>query len=187
MSLAQLRIEANLLNIIKSDSFDDFTVISLRNEYMRQSDNQDAKSVRNFVYSQILRLSKWGLLAKNEPTDTGRAFYSKTSLFKQTELIPYGSVRGNQSNKKHDYIKRHKLTRSNIRHLKKKLNRYQVELLSSIGESEEYMRLFESRPELKEVLESKYLIAREQSSKILGKIKALKSVLSSIEGELHCN
>ena len=55
---------------------------------------------------------------------------------------------------------------------------YQVDLLSSIGESEEYLRLHQTYPQLKAKLEPHYLKSRDVSSKILGKIRAIESVLA---------
>jgi hypothetical protein len=65
-----------------------------------------------------------------------------------------------------------------IQQLEKRLKESEVDLLTSIGESEEYMRLYRSFPEMKTHLESQYLQARENSSKLLGQIKAIKSVLA---------
>jgi len=57
---------------------------------------------------------------------------------------------------------------------------YQVDLLSSIGESEEYLRLHQTYPQLKAKLEPHYLKSRDVSSKILGKIRAIESVLAGM-------
>ena len=65
-----------------------------------------------------------------------------------------------------------------IQQLKERLKQSEVDLLTSIGESEEYMRLYQSFPEMKADLESLYMLARENSSKLLGQVKAIKSVLA---------
>ena len=61
--------------------------------------------------------------------------------------------------------------------VEEQLKQYKVDLLASVGESEEYMRLYQTNPEFKTFLENEYHQAREQSSKLLGQIKALETVL----------
>lgn len=69
-------------------------------------------------------------------------------------------------------------TNTAVQQLENRLKESKVDLLTSIGESEEYMRLYQSFPEMKAYLESQYLQARENSSKLLGQIKSIKSVLA---------
>nr|SHO15915.1 Putative uncharacterized protein [Moritella viscosa]SHO19036.1 Putative uncharacterized protein [Moritella viscosa] len=62
--------------------------------------------------------------------------------------------------------------------LDERLQQCEIDLIKSIAESEEYMRLYESLPDLKEHLESNYLKSREYCSKLSGQIQAIKSVIS---------
>lgn len=65
-----------------------------------------------------------------------------------------------------------------INQLEERLKQSEIDLFTSIGESEEYMRLYQSFPDMKVHLESQYLQARETSSKLLGQIKAIKSAIT---------
>jgi len=67
---------------------------------------------------------------------------------------------------------------NSAKQLEESIKQYQVDLLSSIGESEEYMRLYVAFPKMKTHLETQYHQARERSSKLLGQIKAIKNILS---------
>lgn len=52
-------------------------------------------------------------------------------------------------------------------------------MLCALGEAEEYESLCKELPELSEEAQSLYSEARERSALLLGKIKALESLLSS--------
>jgi hypothetical protein len=51
-------------------------------------------------------------------------------------------------------------------------------MMAAIGESEEYIRLLNDYPEMKNILSESYHSSRDNSSKLLGKIKAIKTILS---------
>ena len=68
-----------------------------------------------------------------------------------------------------------------IQQLEEHLKQSEIDLLASIGESEEYMRLYQFFPDMKAHLESQYLQARETSSKLLGQIKAIKSAITHLQ------
>jgi hypothetical protein len=51
-------------------------------------------------------------------------------------------------------------------------------MMSAIGESEEYLRLLRAFPEIKNILSHNYELAKNNSSKLLGKIKAISATLS---------
>ena len=55
-------------------------------------------------------------------------------------------------------------------------------MMSAIGESEEYIQLLNQFPDMKPELSENYHLARNRSSKLLGQIKAIKTMLSLREG-----
>ena len=61
--------------------------------------------------------------------------------------------------------------------LSAKLNYYKSELLLSLGESEAYKEIYLELPDLAEELQPKYNLARENSTKLLGKIKAIEAII----------
>ena len=58
-----------------------------------------------------------------------------------------------------------------------KLNHYKMELLLNLGESEAYKELYTEFPELGNDIQPHYNKARDNNTRILGKIKAIECLL----------
>lgn len=167
-----MKICTRLHTILQDESFNNFRVSQLSDAYVAISPtNKDSVEVRKYVYRQILRLVKKGLLLKKGTKNSKRVTYQKSDLFHEASFITERKV-----NKPEVMIDAS--TNFAFQQLEKRLKESEVDLLTSIGESEEYMRLYKSFPEMKEHLESQYMLARENSSKLLGQIKAIKSVIT---------
>ena len=175
MSKASIKICPTLHTILQDESFNNFQVMSLRDAYLAVSTSSlTVSKTYNFIYQQVHRLVKKGLLDKNVDPLSKETTYQKTTNFFQANFIL-------QSAKKSEAVE---VTPTNseklntIKQLEERLKQSEIDLLTSIGESEEYMRLYQSFPEMKAHLESQYLLARETSSKLLGQIKAIKSAIT---------
>lgn len=174
MSKISIKINARLHTILQDENFDDFQVTQLRDAYLASSiANQNIIEVRKYIYRQILRLVKKGLLLK-KGANSKSTVYQKSALFFEANFIIQNTTDSRVS--KPEPITPG--TNIAIQRLEERLKQSEVDLLTSIGESEEYMRLYKSFPEMKVHLESQYLQSRENSSKLLGQIKAIKSVLA---------
>ncbi|MFT4927554.1 MAG: hypothetical protein ACI8WB_003665 [Phenylobacterium sp.] len=182
MTNQAIKLNSTIRDILVDETFDHFTVLQLRDSYVLKIDQPiELSAARSIVYQQILRLSDLGLLKKKVADNPRKSTYSKTEKFHQAQFItdtdnalptsPQKNIDAAKVGKPQDAIKA----------LKGKLNQYQVDLLSSIGESEEYMQLYKTLPDMKSHLEQKYHHARENSSKLLGQIKAVESVLSHFQ------
>jgi hypothetical protein len=68
-----------------------------------------------------------------------------------------------------------------IKTLNNQLTQYEVDFQSSIAEAEEYKRLFIIAPEMKTIIETHFLEARNQSNQLLGKITAVKNIIGNVE------
>ncbi|QFI36796.1 hypothetical protein FR932_02580 [Moritella marina ATCC 15381] len=164
MSKKALKVTPLIYSVLINDELDHFTVSQMRDAYLAKvCSGIDQNEARKIVYRQILRLQKLGMLSKQTSDNVKEHCYNKTELFYQVGL------RTNRANSKNDEKANNPL--------EERLRRCEVDLLTSIAESEEYMRLYESLPELKEHLECQYTKSRECSSKLLGQIKAIKSVM----------
>ena len=66
--------------------------------------------------------------------------------------------------------------------LKEELSRRKVELVASIGEAEEYQRLYKKFPALqhKYMVRTQYIESRDRSTKLLGQLRAVETVLADI-------
>lgn len=66
------------------------------------------------------------------------------------------------------------------RALQEELSQRRVELVASIGEAEEYQRLYNKYPALRSAVKEQYLESRERSTKLLGHLRAVESVITKI-------
>lgn len=64
--------------------------------------------------------------------------------------------------------------------LQEELSQRRVELVASIGEAEEYQRLYNKYPALRGSVKEQYLESRERSTKLLGQLRAVESVIAKI-------
>lgn len=169
--MMNIKIDVLLAKILEKEEFNRFSVVKLRDEYLHFSPaTLSSNEARRYVYKHILRLVKLGVLTKSGTKNSHKIIYKKTNLFNDANFI----AREEQLPQK-TFDK--PLPVSNQKKLETILKEYKVELMSTIGESEEYIRIFESFPEMKEHLKDKYQTARDKKSKLLGNIKAIQTAL----------
>ncbi len=175
MPKVSIKICTTLHTILQDENFNNFQVVQLRDRFLAASTNkQSVSEAYKFIYRQVSRLVKKGVLKKNKSEDSKNATYQKAQQFYQTNFV----INERSDDDRHPEKLLDNTEQAAVQQLKERLKQSEVDLLTSIGESEEYMRLYKSFPEMKEHLESQYMLARENSSKLLGQIKAIKSVLS---------
>lgn len=178
MSSDTVKIDQFLNAILSRKEFDNFTIMELRDAYAKESgDESDLNQTRKLVYRLLMRLLKLNLFVKEVSCNSRKSRYKKTDKFLRTSFT-------SKLRRSHlaDSKEQAKFNQKNIKRIEERLKQYQVELLSSIGESEEYKRLYSTNPELKTILEKQYHLARDNSSRLLGQIKALKQVMSHFSG-----
>ncbi len=175
-------MDSFIVEIIEKESFDKFTLSEFRDSYMNLSNIKCPIEARKRVYKQVLRLTQRGILIKEGKKNTHDAKYSKTDLFKKIcfiKKVPIDKL--NQGAMKVEIDKvNNDLSISN---LEKQLYEYKVDMMSAIGESEEYIKLSKQFPKQKNILKEKYDLSRDQSSKLLGQIKAIKTMISIQAGQ----
>ncbi|MCL1066892.1 response regulator [Shewanella olleyana] len=175
MSNVSITICTTLHTILQDESFNNFKVVQLRDKFLAASaNNLSIREAYKFIYRQISRLVKSGALIRIESKKSNIAIYQKTDRFHQLDFVKKEVNTRTQSKGKQVL----KVENDAINQLKERLKQTEVDLFTSIGESEEYMSLYLSFPEMKGHLESQYMLAREKSSKLLGQIKAINSVLA---------
>ncbi|MDX2367981.1 MAG: response regulator [Colwellia sp.] len=175
-----IRMNVSLVEILERNSFDRFTISQLKDAYLIVSGDECSVETRKFVYKQVLRLLNYKVLYKEGRKHSHDVTYTKTDLFSDVAFI-------GRKSKVNLILKPKSPKPKNISEsalkpeLENTLQQYKVDLMSAIGESEEYIRLLNSFPELKNVLSDNYHNARDKSSKLLGKIKAINTILSLSE------
>ncbi len=184
MIQAPLKIDSDIAEVLCASDFDCFTVTDLRNAYLENSKIPGLSPVeaRKIIYRQILRLLKHQLLEKIPSKENSREHrYRKTERFqslsaeKKVPLTPKSVIREEAVTTSHS----EGVSIDVKNHLLERLKGYRLDLLTSLGESEEYEALYEAFPELKSVLQKRYNQSRDHSSKVLGKVKALETLVSS--------
>ena len=158
--------------LLVKKNLDEFTVMELRekfHQYGLSSANQ--KKDRQFLYRQLFTLESKGLLKKEGINNSRAIRYSKTKLFFDTDIIPKTIDCPDIS------VIRQGKSMPKIDELKSTLNQYQIKLVTSLGESEEYQRIIKEFPDIDDQIRKSYYDTRELSGKYLGKINALKKII----------
>jgi hypothetical protein len=175
-------------SVLIEGNLNNFTVMELRDAIIRECKDERDMTLRDYhkrAYREVLRLLTAGLLEKSKDISEF-ARYKKTplfvaSVFKQRVTGDRGPKQPKQPTQVEHGAPSLPVKDLCIRdELDQLVKTYQVDLLSSIGESEEYLRLHQTYPQLKAKLEPHYLKSRDVSSKILGKIRAIESVLAGM-------
>lgn len=152
---------------LQDENIDSFTLIELRDAYLLMSKSQQSASAAyNFVYRQVRKLENSGLLVKDKKVK-GKNKYRKIEGFIHSDFY-LAHFKGS---------KKYNIELSTSQ-LNERLKKSEIDLLVSIGESEEYKRLSIALPDMQDYLESQYILAQEKNSKLLGQIKAIKYVIA---------
>ena len=163
----EINVFLHFLLIIKD--MNNFTVTEAKDMLIHEKGEfTDPVETRKFIYRQLTRNVAKGLLKRIEKSDKGikKTIYVKTNLFFASKV----GVLLRKSKVKIDNDKNSKLML--------KLNHYKAELLLNIGESEAYKDLYSELPELVDEIQPKYNKARDNNTKLLGKIRAIESLLN---------
>ncbi len=173
----KIELDSGLFSILKKEGFNNFTVLELRGAYLAISGNNNLHKVeaRRFVYRHILRLEKKGLLKRTHSKNTNKTSYVKTPLFEISNFDVKDDDLDNAVTNQED---NNLPSKDLIRGMVNKLQNYKVELLTSIGETDEYKALCLEYPQLKDQLQKSYNLARDNSQKIIGKVKALECFIA---------
>ena len=173
------KINEKIYVLLSELGMDEFTVLELRDAYLSHNRDQVCKKeARKFVYRQITSLQQKGLLQKQEGSTTRNTTYIKTELFRESTIMSLSSA--GEQNTLHEVPKGSDVG-SVVSFLQAELQQYQVDLSSSIAESEEYQRLHEKLPCLKPQLEIYFMQTRERCSRLLGQVTAIETILTDYQ------
>ncbi|TEW46152.1 hypothetical protein [Psychromonas algicola] len=172
-----MNVFLHFLLVIKQ--MNNFTVTEAKNTLLHeQPEFTDEIETRKFIYRQLTRSVDKGLLKRTNKLDGGvkKVIYSKTNLFFTVQVIPV--TRG----RKVKVTKEHSKETENIdyqKELKKELLAYEIDLNTLLEEAKEYKRLIARFPKLENRLQQHHTQAKENSIKLLGKVRALQNLLSN--------
>jgi len=165
-----LKFDPFVAQIIVATNFDHFTTSDVRSAYLAlKSDvSLEPSTVRRKIYAELLKLVKKGWLKKLMSKKKGLTRFSKTEMFDVKAMTLKVKCKSTNPFKKYD-------DKQSL--LLGKLNHYKAELLLNLGESEAYKELYSEFPELVDEIQPKYNKARDNNTRILGKIRAIEGLL----------
>jgi len=169
-----MKLDPFVAEIIVATNFDHFTTSDVRSSYLTLKSDPalEPSHVRRKIYAELLKLVKKGWLKKLVSKKKGFTRFNKTEVFDVNAIKTLAKLDVNNSPERHDdkQVK-----------LRGKLNHYKAELLLNIGESEAYKELYSEFPELVDELQPQYNKARDNNTRILGKIRAIEGLLKQDE------
>jgi hypothetical protein len=173
-----VKLNPFLYSILVDLKMNDFTVSEAMDALLREPNEFiDDREARKVVHRLLPIAIKNGLLNRTDEAIEGMktAIYSKTELFLETVFV----ARNNKQriNDKNSISK----TVSPKFQLEKELFESEIDLHSSIAEAAEYKILQKRLPELADSLQNKYLTVKEKSSRLLGKVNAIKSTIELLK------
>lgn len=171
-----LTVKSGLLAALTQMDGREFTVADLTNIYLNDPKtlHHSKKSARQFVYRNMVRLIASGDLMR-VVVDGSWPLYRLTSQF-------FGR---NSSSSSTSPAPPQGAATSEIdprQNLQERLNRYKLEMLATMGETDEYGAICAEIPELRDEVQPLYNQSRDECSKLLGRVKALESLLSKETG-----
>jgi len=176
--MKSLTIKSGLLSALSTLVNREFTVHDLTEAYLNDPAcrHNSKKAARQFVYRNMLRLIDNGKLTRIV-VKSGWPLYRLTPQFQtQGSAAVLAAVPLAASSKA---IATKDIPRQS---LQERLNRHKLEMLSAMGETEEYDAICSEMPELRDDVQPLYNQSRDKCSKLLGRVKALESLLARETG-----
>jgi hypothetical protein len=184
-----LKLDPILRKILVDQAVQKFTVTELRDlytsSYHRSTGKEiDSSEARKWLYRRIYKMAAAGYLNKIYSEKGSLTGYKLSEQFYSAKIKDASYCYLNSLNEvKKVTSKTPDATQNILKSLGDKAKQYQVDLDSSISETEEYKLLYESYPSLKLQLEAQYELSRNKSSKLLGQLTATKKIISQLSTE----
>jgi hypothetical protein len=172
-----LSVDKILIELLRQQSDTPFSNTSIRDMYLLQIPEVQRPSrnqVRKYIYRE-LRLEKAKVIDRYEgSTGRGCKFIYRSNnqdISLEAKPSPFSAAYGHVESS---------MDGETQRALQEELSKRKVELIASIGEAEEYQRLYNKYPALRSAVKAQYLESRERSTKLLGQLRAVESVITKI-------
>lgn len=172
-----------LYDVLVGEDLNEFTVTELRDAFVAypQVRESDLVEARRVVYTQILRLVKQELLQKVASDHPYHTRYVKTPRFYERVFQAKELPSESGCEVAETAASAVNATPSLTDALHSRLQGYRAELLTAMGESEEYQRLLKDFPEHQRVIRRQYEQARDTTTRLLGRVKAVEHLLAAAQ------
>jgi hypothetical protein len=151
-----------------------FTVDDLTQAYLNHSSSlhTSKKAARQFVYRNMQRLMKAGCMERIYADGRWPRYTLTASFFKSAAGDSGSQIETPAPSPKPDQVAC----------IKERLKLHQAEVLTALGEMEEYDVICRDMPDLREIAQPRYNESRERCSRLLGRVKALETLLTAKAG-----
>jgi hypothetical protein len=146
-----------------------FSVAALTTTYMNEAGclHQSIKAARQYVYRNMQRMIAEGLMRRISSGKRWPVYQLVTELVPPTPIsnvvvFPPSCSLGSGSYQK----------------LQERLRHYQEEMLTALGEAEEYSTISAELPDIRDEAQRRCNKVRDECSRLLGKVKAIESLLA---------
>lgn len=170
--MKEIALKSEILHVLKDIGATSFTVDELTEAYLKHPStlHTSKKAARQFVYRNMQRLMKVGHMERLK-ANGGWPHYALTQQFLRLyKTIPSVSPAPVEAVTVQPQI-------DPLAGLKERLKVHQAEVLTAMGEMEEYEAICQEMPDLREIAQPRYNESRERCSRLLGRVKALESLL----------
>lgn len=166
------RIKPELLSLLTSERFEVFTAPELSRAYLKIPDFQAVGSIAagQYILKNLKRLEKLQLIEQTGEVVGRSTRYRLSQKFKEAYLntLKFQEPRNESKEEVNGFVTV----------LKDRLNNHQIELLTVIGEVEEYEAISHESPQQRTFIQEPYNQSRDNYSKLLGHIRALETLIS---------
>lgn len=172
--MKSLVLDPELHKALNSFSSRTFTAGQLVVAYRAAADQDATQKDDNYIYRQIHRLKMKGLIITLNKKSKGNQCYKLSETFGKQAFHHQSSKALSDSINDHS-------SGTIACDLRQRLKETELELLTLLGETEEYQALMKIAGNTSIDIETLFKDSRENSSKLLGKIQALNNVISQTE------
>lgn len=176
-SMKEISLKSSLVEVLRGFGKTSFTVDELTQTYLSHPSSLQTskKAARQYVYRNMQRLMKSGYMER-VMTDGRWPHYFTSPLF--VDLINESSTPNTNDVELPSGEEPIALKSDLLAGLRERLKVHQAEVLTAMGEMEEYDLICKEMPDLREITQPRYNESRERCSRLLGRVKALESLLA---------
>lgn len=169
--MKQKKCKNEVLEIFQNLKGEEFTIGQVLDLYMAAPfrEHTDLKIARQFIHRTILKLASNGDLIKTS-AEGRRHKYRTTNQFNSRRIeVNSAPIIPNVDDSTRKVSIKESLT--------ERLHHQKLQLLTALGEAEEYEAIHKEMPEMQKQIQALYNESRDKCSKLLGKVKAIENLI----------
>lgn len=170
MAIQKVNIQQAFYDVLIERDFDNFTALQLRDAVGATSlEKRKVIELRKLVYRTLNRLINKGLIVKDHACEGKKPVYLKAESFDTANWHILDHITNDTPQS---------ISEGTTEWLNERLEQCESDFIACLSEFETYKDLCKQAPHLNAKLQDVRSKAREQSSRLLGEIRALKIAMS---------